>query len=77
MSQTITVHLDFVPDARVWFVQRSDVHGLRIEAATIEEMVERIPGAIQDLLDDGDGLNAHDVPVEVVAHRSTSVRLDA
>jgi hypothetical protein len=77
MSHTITVHVDFDPDARVWFVERSDVHGLRIEAATIEELVDRIPGAIQDLLDDGDSVNGHDVPVEVIAHRSTSVRLDA
>lgn len=77
MSDTITVHVAFDPDARVWFVQRSDVHGLRIEAATIEALIERIPGAIQDLQEDGDSENGHDVPVEVIARHSTSVRLDA
>ena len=77
MTRTINVHVTYDPEARVWFVEQSDVHGLRIEAATIEELVERLPGAIQDLLEDGDGHGAHDVPVEVIAHRSVSVRLDA
>jgi len=77
MSATINVSVAYDPDARVWYVDRSDIFGLRIESATIEELVERIPGAIQDLLEDHDGADAHDVPVEIIAHRSTSVRLVA
>lgn len=77
MSHRINVHVAYDAEAQVWYVEESDVHGLRIEAATIEEMVDRLPGAIQDLLEDADGHGAHDVPVEVIAHRSMSVRLDA
>ncbi|MGE5500547.1 MAG: DUF1902 domain-containing protein [Ignavibacteriales bacterium] len=75
MSQTINVHVEYDPDARVWFVEHSDVHGLRLESPTVEELVERIPGAIQDLLEDGN--ETHDIPIEVIAHRSVSVRLHA
>lgn len=77
MSSVIVVKAVFDPEAGVWFTESSDVHGLRIEAATIEALIERIPGAIRDLLEDGGGEAAYpyDVPIELIAHASTRVRL--
>ncbi|HZL00786.1 MAG TPA: DUF1902 domain-containing protein [Caulobacteraceae bacterium] len=72
MSQVIVVKAAFDPEAGVWYTQSSDVHGLRIEAATFDALVERVPGAVQDLLED-DGL---DIPIEVIiAHASTHIRV--
>lgn len=77
MSRLIVVKAIFDPEANVWYTESSDIHGLRIEASTVEALVERIPGAIQDLLDgdDGDDLHSVDVPIEVIASASTRVRL--
>jgi hypothetical protein len=77
MGKVIVVKASFDPEAGVWSTESSDIHGLRIEAATIEALIERIPGAIQDLLEDcdGEGSYPHDVPVELIAHASTRVRL--
>lgn len=61
------------PEAGVWFTESGDVHGLRIEAATLEALIDRVPLAIQDLL--GVEGETQDVLVEVVAHASTRVRL--
>lgn len=69
MRQVIVVKAAYDPEAGVWIVESSDVHGLRIEAATLEALIARIPGAIQDLLEDGGP--AEDVPIEIVAHAST------
>ena len=77
MSRLIVVKAIFDPEANVWYTESSDVHGLRIEAETVDALIERIPGAIQDLLNDGGGddLEAVDVPVEVIANATTRVRL--
>jgi predicted RNase H-like HicB family nuclease len=67
-------------EAGVWYVESSDVPGLRLEGDTLEALAEKLPGAILDLLEasgdlpDGDG---HDVPVELIAHASTRVRIAA
>lgn len=78
MSRIIRVEATYDPEAGVWFTFSPDVHGLRIEAARIEELIERIPGALQDLLDGCEGDDdCAEVPVELVAHAQTKVRLAA
>ncbi|MDN5869572.1 MAG: DUF1902 domain-containing protein [Nitrococcus sp.] len=65
-------------EAGVWLVESSDVPGLHLEGETLEELSDKLPGAILDLLeaagDLGDGI---DVPVELIAHASTRVRAPA
>jgi len=76
MNPVIVVKAAFDAEAGVWIIESSDVHGLRIEAPTLERLVERIPGAIQDLLGSGDDeAGLRDTPIEVIAHASTRVRL--
>jgi hypothetical protein len=71
----IIVKAIFDPEARVWYTESSDVHGLRLEDARLETLVDRIPGAIQDLLEFGsDGDGEIDIPVEVIANATTRVR---
>jgi hypothetical protein len=68
-------------EAGVWFVESSDVAGLNLESATLEGLAEKLPGAILDLLEAGGdlpaGAGALDVPVELIAHASTRVRIAA
>ncbi len=74
MSRLILVKATFDPEAGVWWTESGDVHGLRIEGASLEALMERLPGAVQDLLED-EGVEPGDVAIEVVAHASTRVRL--
>lgn len=66
-------------EAGVWYVESSDLPGLNAEAETLEGLVEKIPSMIVDLVDDGGddfGIDGgQDVPVELIAHASTRVRL--
>lgn len=65
-------------EAGVWLVESSDVPGLNLEAATLEELSDKLPGAILDLLEAAGGLDdGIDVPVELIAHASTRVRTPA
>ncbi len=75
MTQVLVVKAVFDPDAGVWYTESGDIHGLRIEAPTLDALVERIPGAIEDLLEDDEGHGGLDIPIEVIAHASTRVRI--
>lgn len=75
MTQVIVVKAAFDPEAGVWYTESSDVHGLRIEAPTLDALVERVPGAVQDLLEEDGQSGDLDIPIEVIAHASTRVRL--
>ena len=67
------------PDAGVWFVESSDVPGLHLEAESLEALADKLPGAILDLLEASGDLtpDGQDLPVELIAHASTRVRVAA
>ena len=64
---------NYDPDAGVWYTESSDIHGLRIEAPSLEALIDRIPGAVQNLLEGEAG--ELDIPIEVIAHASTRLRV--
>jgi hypothetical protein len=77
MDRMIIVKAIFDPEARVWYTESSDIHGLRLEDPRFETLLERIPGAIQDLLEcgsNGDGQGEIEIPVEIIANATTRVR---
>lgn len=71
----VVVKAAFDPEARVWYVETSDVPGLNLEAATVEELCDKLPGAIADLLEEATGKTDREVPIELVAHAHTRVRI--
>ncbi len=75
MTQVIVVKAAFDPEVGVWYTESSDVYGLRIEAPTLDALVARVPGAVQDLLEDEGESAGLDIPIEVIAHASTRVRI--
>jgi predicted RNase H-like HicB family nuclease len=50
-AKPITVKAAWDDDALVWYVEASDLPGLHIEAMTIDELRDKLPGAIEDLLE--------------------------
>ena len=79
MQQTtlIVVKAAWDPDAGVWWIEHSDLPGLNLEAETVEALRDKLPGAIADLLEDEGHVEAHEVPIELIAHTRTRVRLGA
>lgn len=80
MQNLIVVKATFDEDAGVWFTESADVPGLHIEAASVEELNAKLPGALRDLLESSDGSGGgveFDVPVELIAHASSRIRIRA
>ena len=50
---TITVRAAWDPEAKVWYIEHSSLPGLHIEAETPLELYDKLPGAIEDLLEGG------------------------
>jgi len=69
MHRSFEVVACYDDEAGVWYVERCDVPGLSAEAATIEELMKKLPGMILDLL--GDPSGDHDgpgtVPIDLIA----------
>lgn len=78
-ERTVKVTAGFDREARVWFVEDSNLHGLNVEGVTLEALIEKLPGAVVDLLEmetlDRRDSEAADVPIEVVARAETHAHL--
>lgn len=64
----ITVKAALDPEASVWYVAESSLPGLNIEAESFDALIEKLPAAIEDLIEVSGGSSAPaKVPVELVA----------
>ena len=64
MGRSITVRAAWDAEAGVWFVEHSELPGLHIEADTPIALHEKLPGAIEDLLE---GSGTREITFEFIA----------
>ena len=84
-NRLILVKATFDNEVRVWFVESSALPGLNIEADSLEALLEKLPAAVLDLIEEAGGMDAdepdhvgeREVPIELVAHLSTRLRIPA
>jgi hypothetical protein len=60
----ITIKAKHDPEAGVWYIEDSNLPGLHIEADTPIELYNKLPGAIEDLLEGG---GEREVQFELIA----------
>jgi len=73
----IIVKAAYDAEADVWYVEDSDLPGVNAWAPSVQELRDKLPAVILDLLEEegGDGEDDDlDVPIEIIAHVSTRVR---
>jgi predicted RNase H-like HicB family nuclease len=75
LGTLIVVKAAWDPDARVWWVEHSDLPGLNLEAETLEELRDKLPGAVADLFEAAGDTERREVPIELIAHAHTRVHL--
>ncbi|MCJ2095026.1 DUF1902 domain-containing protein [Methylobacterium sp. J-072] len=74
MTHHAVVRCAWDEEAAVWYVSESDVPGLATEAESLDALRRKLPGMIQDLLEDGQG---GDVEVDLIAYAHDRVRVGA
>jgi hypothetical protein len=77
MGHLIVVRATWDSEAEVWTAESTDLPGLVTEASSLDELDAKLPGLIRDLLDNGDLEGGFDVPVEVIASFSKTIRIGA
>jgi hypothetical protein len=72
---SIVVRAEWDSEAKVWYVAETSFEGLNAEADTVEELVQKLPAMIQDLLEEEGALAGEPDPLslEVIAHTRTLV----
>jgi predicted RNase H-like HicB family nuclease len=75
MTNLIVVKAAWDPDAGVWWVEHSDLPGLNLEAEGLEALCDKLPGAIEDLLEAAGHTGEREVQIEIIAHAHTRARL--
>jgi predicted RNase H-like HicB family nuclease len=74
MAGTGRVRAAWDDAAGVWFVEESDVFGVNAEAATLEELRNKLPNVIADVLAENDPSRLrHDLTVEIIARSQTRI----
>jgi hypothetical protein len=70
----IVVRAAYDPDAKVrWVEDSAPLNGLNIEAATIDELRDKLPAAVIDLLETK--TPGADIAIEVIGHMHTRVKI--
>jgi predicted RNase H-like HicB family nuclease len=74
MRRHAVVRCAWDADAAVWYISDSDVPGLATEATSLEALRQKLPGMIQDLLEDD---RSEDIEVDLIAYAHDRVRVGA
>lgn len=74
-TKTYTVACLWDEEARMWYVAETDVPGLATEAATLEEMEQKLLRIIPELIELNDGsATRRNVPFELIARKHELAR---
>ena len=76
MRRYAVVRATWDEEAKVWFVEESDIPGLATEAETLEALRRKIPALIQDLLE-GAADRPDEIELDFIAYAHDRVRFAA
>lgn len=72
-SKPLFVRAEWDEEAAVWVATSDDVPGLATEAATLEDLVEKLKILIPELLDANETPGENEVPFELLTRRFEKV----
>jgi predicted RNase H-like HicB family nuclease len=76
MRPYAVVRIAWDDEAKVWYVEESDIPGLATEADTLEELRRKVPIIIQDLLED-ERNRPDEIEIDFIAYAHDRVRIAA
>ena len=76
MRAYAVVRVAWDDEAKVWYVEESDIDGLATEADTLEELRRKVPTMIQDLLE-GRADRPDEIEIDFIAYAHDRVRTEA
>ena len=62
----ITVNVAYDPEIDVWYVIASSLAGLNVEAKTVDKLIDKLPEAVTDLLQESGRVGSKDISIDLV-----------
>jgi hypothetical protein len=75
--ETISVKVEWDAEARVWYTAETSIRGLNLEAETLDGLLEKLPAAIVDLLQETEQVDQgaeRVVNFELIVPRTAEIR---
>jgi predicted RNase H-like HicB family nuclease len=73
MASMVVVRASYDYDSKVWYVASSDLFGVHAEGATLDELRDKLPNVVRDMVEANEGGVTGDILIEIIAHASTRV----
>ena len=73
MRRYAVVRVAWDDEAKVWYVEHSDIPGLATESETLEDLRRKVPLLIQDLLE-GESDRPDEIELDFIAYAHDRVR---
>jgi hypothetical protein len=72
MTSTVVIRAKYDDDAKVWYVDHSDLSGVHAEGTTFDELCGKLSDVVRDVVEANSGKPiTSDILIEIVAHAST------
>jgi len=76
--ETISVKVEWDAEAQVWYTRETSLPGLNLEADTLDGLLDKLPGAIVDLLHEAEQVSLQGVQrvvnFELIVPRTAEIR---
>ena len=73
-TSMVVIRAKYDDDAKVWYVEHSDLSGVHAEGNTFDELCSKLPNVVRERVEANSGKPiTGDILIEIVAHASTRV----
>jgi predicted RNase H-like HicB family nuclease len=73
MTRMVVVRAKYDDNAKVWYVENSDLFGVHAEGATFDELCGKLPNVVRERVEANSGSLTGDILIEIIAHASARV----
>jgi predicted RNase H-like HicB family nuclease len=67
MVRLVEVRAGYDDDAKVWYVTHSDVPGVHTEGDTLDELRDKLPNVVRDMVEANGDSSTGDILIELTA----------
>jgi len=72
-TRMVVVRAKYDDNAKVWYVEHSDLFGVHAEGTTFDDLCGKLPNVVRERVEANSGSLTGDILIEIIAHTSARV----